>query len=217
MRAELRRLASRICKWSTGVSAGAVLFAGLAVVAAPTAAAADGDGCFAVSAPTSGDGSSGDPYIISEPAHIMWLRDDANESELSENFLQTASFSMANGSASCEWVDDVIGGPQSGSPTPVYFTAVYDGGNHRFSDLSIEVTSGGLYAGLFSSVDSASAEIKNLTLDAEISTTTVSVGSGGLVGLLDRETLSNVHTTGSLTGRNLIGGLVGSVQSGDPL
>jgi len=213
MRSGLRRLAYRSCEWSTGVSAGAVLLAGLAVAAAPTAAAADGDGCFAASAPTSGDGTAGDPYIISEPAHIMWLRDDTNSGELSKNFRQTASFSMAHApAATCEWEDDVIGGRQSSGSV---FSGVYDGGNHTIFDLAIEVTSdAGLYAGLFSNVDSTSAEIRNLTLDVAVSTAVVSVGTGGLVGLLNRGTLSNVHTTGSVTGRNLVGGLIGNVQSG---
>ncbi len=94
----------------------------------------------------------------------------------------------------------------------VSFTGVFDGQNHKITDLYINrgANSGdldGYYVGLFRTI-AAGAEVKNLDLEnVDITGAGNNVGAlaGGLSG-----TVTNVHSSGTVHGQDNTGGLVGS-------
>jgi len=85
------------------------------------------------------------------------------------------------------------------------FTGVFDGNNHKISHLTIE---GGGFLGLFGQLGSGAA-ISNIALEA------VDVNGkgdyvGGLVGYNDGSITSS-YSTGAVSGRSAVGGLIGSI------
>ncbi|WP_245706431.1 GLUG motif-containing protein, partial [Desulfuromusa kysingii] len=87
------------------------------------------------------------------------------------------------------------------------FTGTFDGGDYTIDGLTIARSSAG-FIGLFGSVDTNAAEIKNLGL------TNVNIEGlndvGGLVGYLDSGTVDNCYSSGIVTGLDqYTGGLVG--------
>lgn len=144
--------------------------------------------------PTLGDGSSGNPYQIASLENLYWI--SQTNSSWYSHFIQTADI---DASATSSWF--------SGAGwTPIaYFSGNYDGGGFSISDLFMNRPSAN-YVGLFGQVYSGATIKKlgviNLTMSGSLCT-------GGVVGV-NGGTIENCFASGSVTGSNYVGGLVGS-------
>ena len=147
-------------------------------------------------APSSGDGSSGNPYQIATLNNLYWITQNA--SEWDKYYIQTADIDASGTSA---W-DGGAGFSPIGNGT-TNFTGSYDGDGHTISDLSIDRSSID-YTGLFGYTSGGT--IQNLGV------TTVNITgnnfSGGLIGR-NYSTVSNCYSTGSVSGSVSTGGLLG--------
>ena len=91
------------------------------------------------------------------------------------------------------------------------FTGTFDGGGFTISNLTI-IDSSGQYYGLFGIIGSLGT-VKNLGLiDVDITITLDGDTVGGVAGYLDGGTVENCYTTGTVTGRDRVGGVVGSMN-----
>ena len=112
---------------------------------------------------------------------------------------------------------DVDLGEITAIDTTVVFSGVFDGENHKISNLNIK---GDNYVGLFPQV--VSAEVRNLTIDETCSFTVNAAGqiiatsAGSLAGVVcGNTTIENIINKGSVTGGAYSGGIVGSFISKD--
>ena len=153
-------------------------------------------------APSSGDGSAGNPYQIATLDNLYWLTQ--SDTSWSGYFVQTADI---DASSSTGWNSGAgftpIGNPQSS------FTGTYDGQNHTIDSLFInEPDSDGV--GMFGTTFSGT--IRNLgLLNANVSGQAY---VGVLVGV-NLDDVYNCYTTGSVTASMAWdGGLVGLANGG---
>ncbi|MEX2363721.1 MAG: hypothetical protein WD597_08860, partial [Balneolaceae bacterium] len=151
----------------------------------------------------SGSGTSGDPYLISSLNNLYWITQ--NSSSWDKYFNQISNI---DASASSGW-DSGAGFTPIGNST-TKFTGQYDGNNKSISNLFINRSSIN-YIGLFGYTNDAI--IKNLTLNDVNITGSVYVGAfaGELGG--GQSELLNCSSSGSVTGSNTTGGLVGVTNS----
>ncbi|MET3290915.1 UNVERIFIED_CONTAM: uncharacterized protein YjdB [Brevibacillus sp. OAP136] len=150
-----------------------------------------------------GNGTAGNPFLITTPEQLNAIRyGTANHYKLGNNIDLTDY--LASGG----------GGYNSGAFwAPISnFTGTFDGDGYVIRGLKINRSSEN-FVGFFGGTG-AGATIKNIGLD----NVDVVSGSfvGGLVGGLQGSgaTLSNSYVTGSVSGTNYIGGLVGYQSSG---
>ena len=92
------------------------------------------------------------------------------------------------------------------------FTGVFDGDGHAISNFVYE-SSDRWNVGLFSFMDDAEAEIKNLVL-IEPEVITERPETGGLVGNMNNGKITNCHVYGGVVDSGRVGGLVGKVDAG---
>ena len=103
----------------------------------------------------------------------------------------------------------------SGAFTPIGgsgggFTGTWDGGGHRITGLTVS-GNGVNYQGLFGAIGTGGV-VRNLTLSGA-----VTIVDGDRVGLLTGNlsgpgaTISNVHVSGTVSGRDYVGGIAGSL------
>ena len=161
-------------------------------------------------APSSGDGSSGDPYQIDTLNNLYWITQ--NSGEWDAYYIQTANI---DASSSSSWDSNAGFTPIGNSGTR--FTGSYDGAGYTIDSLFINrsITNDiGLFGHIGVDANSATT-IQNLGL------TNVSITGkdqvGALVGFKRQGmlTVSNCYSTGSVTGTNSIaGGLVGQLRDG---
>ncbi|MFP8890308.1 GLUG motif-containing protein [Natrialbaceae archaeon A-CW2] len=147
-----------------------------------------------------GNGTAGDPYIVT----------NASELQAMENNL-TAHYKLGNDITASEtagW-NNGNGFKPVGSGYNTRFTGHFDGDGHTISDLYINRTSED-YVGIFGYVDSDGI-IKNVGFE------NVSVNGdevvGGVVGW-NSGTVSELYATGSVNGNKNVGGLVGANVDG---
>ena len=157
-------------------------------------------------APSSGDGSSGDPYQIATLNNLYWITQ--NSGEWDAYYIQTANI---DASSSSSWDSNAGFTPIGNSSTR--FTGSYDGDGYTIDSLFINRSTSSI--GMFGhiGVDANSATtIQNLGL------TNVSITGLGNVGALvgnkqdGNLTVSNCYISGSVTGTNNVGGLVGYIN-----
>lgn len=145
---------------------------------------------------TAGDGTSMNPYQISSPEGLDAIRNDpaANYTLVSAIDLGVAPWSSGSG-----WE------PISG------FSGTLEGNSHTIHNLFIDRVSG---AGLFDMTQGAT--IQNLALE-NVSITASSGWAGAVAGRTDSigggTTIANVYATGTVTGGEQLGGLVGLGQA----
>ena len=153
--------------------------------------------------PLDGNGDPNSPYLIHTPEELN-----------------------AIGSALCAWdkhfklAADIDLGDYKGEEFNVIglggyvaFSGVFDGNNHRISNLTYPSTTTN-YVGLFGWASGENVEIKNLTLtDPNIDAGT-SDYVGSLVGRFSNGTVANCSAQGGrIAGFNYVGGLIGSADS----
>ncbi len=152
-----------------------------------------------------GSGSEGDPYLISNLENIQWLSAAPFVWDDDAYFQQTADI---DASATSTW-DSGAGFSPIGNTT-TNFNGDYEGNNYTISGLFIDRSSTG-YIGLFGYINGASiSNIGLLNVDMEGASNT-----GALAGLASGSTsVINSYSTGSVSGNDNIGGLIGHVPSG---
>ena len=168
----------------------------------------------------SGSGTATDPYLISSLNELYWVSTKQIENQSFSDgkyFLQTKNIDASDtANWSNGWIP--IGGRSSITPNDssddesFEFGGTYNGSGFTINNLNyINNFSGNNLNGLFGSVIGT---ILNLSL-ANLSITTNSMKTGGLVGLLKRGgKIYNCSTTGTITStNNSAGGLVGQNQS----
>jgi len=184
-----------------------------------------------------GSGTAGDKYKVSTLDHLLWI--STNGASWGSDFEQTANIDAA---ATFTW-NSGAGFIPIGN-FAYMFTGSYNGNNHTISNLTINRSSTD-YIGLFGYVSSAT--ISNLALVNVAITGHESVGSlvgslnsngtvnncsssgsvtdfywysGGLIGYLNNSTITNSHSTCTVTGSTgtyencFTGGLVGFAENG---
>ncbi len=184
-------------------------------------------------APSSGDGTSGDPYQITSLENLYWIGE--NSSRWGYYYIQTADI---DASETASWFSNGSGGYYGWTSignNPNYFTGSYNGNVHTIDGLYIN-RPGSDYQGLFGGAYEATISnlgVKNAVITGRhyagglvgynYNNSTVTncyfTGSvtggyhvGGLVGDNYSSTVSKCYTTGSVTGTPMVGGLVGSSQ-----
>ena len=120
----------------------------------------------------------------------------ANTLSSSDTGYDTYASSTANSGAG--WLPI---GPNSSNE----FSGSFNGQNYTISDLYIDRTTS--YLGLFGIADNA--EIKNVGI-VDCNITGVEY-VGGLIGVIESGTVTNCYSTGSISGTQSVGGLVGSI------
>ncbi|HEY6951119.1 MAG TPA: GLUG motif-containing protein, partial [Bacteroidota bacterium] len=146
--------------------------------------------------------TSGGSYLIASLDNLYWV--SQNSSSWGSSFLQTADIdaSQTSGWASGSGFTPI---GKSGS----YFSGTYNGNGHTISNLWISRGSTSA-VGLFGFPKSG-ATIENLGV------VNANIRGSGYVGALvgDNDgTVSNCYSTGSVSGSNLVGGLIGGIVSG---
>jgi len=192
-------------------------------------------------APSLGDGSSGNPYQIATLENLYWLSQQQDNSDgtdfyWSRNYIQTADIDASESSG---W-DGGNGWTPIGNITR-NFTGIYNGNGYLIDGLFISRGSTECI-GLFGFINGASAEIKNLGVininmtgynytggivghprnSSKISdcystgiVSSTNRYAGGIIGwCYNSVTISNCYSTASVTGKGRIGGLVGYNWSG---
>ncbi len=150
--------------------------------------------------PTSGDGSNSNPYQIATWQNIYWVTQ--NSDEWDKHFIQTADINlMGIYDQYTKWNN---GWPVIGNSI-VNFTGSYSGDGHIITNIFIS-NSEADNIGLFGFCNSAI--IQNLGL------VNVNISGrdyvGSIAGYYNGGTISNCFSTGSITGVDNIGGLVGN-------
>jgi Concanavalin A-like lectin/glucanases superfamily len=166
------------------------------------------------SAPTTGDGSLGNPYEISSLNELAWMMQ--NESSWDSYFELTADI---DASATSSW-DGSKGFAPIGIQTPTedQFNGFLEGNNHVISNLYINrpnTNDVGLFGYTDQDYSKSTSYVRNLGL-----TSVNFTGGYRTAGLIGRSTsiVSNCYVTGSITGdasNSIAAGLIG--QSHEPI
>lgn len=167
--------------------------------AVPAFAAACGSGTA-----YSGTGTSGDPYVISEADHLIYLSQTTADWS-GKHFRQSADIDLQD----CTF--SPIG------TTSSYFTGTYDGEGNAISGLTIEHTDSGEYAGLFGATN-GDLTIKNLGLDGVSVSSSGNEAVGALLGYANLGSgavaIQNVYASGDVSAASgtRAGGLLGELR-----
>lgn len=147
-----------------------------------------------------GTGTLEDPYVITNPGELNQVRNHMNSHFILVNDIDLNGFTTPDGKG---W----LGIGTMYDP----FTGTFDGNNHVIRNLYID-RAGSYEAALFGSVRGENAEIKNLNMfDAKI----INAGQSGVIvsDLGGRCLIENCHVTGTISGINSIGGVVGKITN----
>ncbi len=163
-----------------------------------------------------GDGSLGAPYQVATAKHLHNVR-----YYLDKYFVQTADIDLTHATLSNEgWYDSTLGWTPIGyvdwNATSGYFSGYYNGDGYTISNLYINGVQdiSEPYIGLFGLVRNA-VGIDNIgVINADV---TGYYDSGILIGYVDNSIVSNCFTTGTITGYQLIGGLLGELSNSSVL
>ena len=176
--------------------------------------AADGSGVTAnksitVSIFSQGDGTSGNPYIITTPVQLDSVRNNLSAYYKLGNNIDLTSYLASGGGGYAKWSTAGWEPISSGMSTGIFFIGSFDGAGYKITGLWINRPSSsdiGLFGGISNST------IKNL--GAEIATGGI-IGNnevGGLVGSVGiGGSVTNCYTTGNVSGVGGVGGVAGGV------
>ena len=136
-----------------------------------------------------GEGSEDDPYLIG----------NAEELGAVYHYNNNACFKLES--------DIDLNGIKWSTAVMPTFGGCFDGNGHVIYNLNIE---GGWYLGLIGITDAA--EVNNIALE-NVSITGTGGCVGGLVGYACGGYVTNSYSTGAITGKTIVGGLVGRNES----
>ena len=172
--------------WLAAAAATITIAAGLSIAAAP----AQANGCI-TNTPGVSDGTAAHPFLIANVENLECLRDNPSNYWAGKYFKQTADIDL---SSQPVWTTTI------GDLNTTAFTGHYDGNGKKITGLQVALTTTS-YAGLFGVTNEAT--ISNL----EIANATTSladeeqyVGAAVLVGYASATAITNVHTSGTVTG-----------------
>ena len=151
--------------------------------------------------PSSGDGSSGNPYQIANLENLYWIA--SNASNWNKYYIQTADIDASETSS---WFSGAGWVPIGNGTTS--FSGSYNGQNNSITGLYINNPSVSLQ-GLFGKTNGATVTNVKVTGSSVTGNTTIGI----LVGSSVETHIYNSHTSGSVTGSGVAGGLVGSSTS----
>ena len=159
---------------------------------------------------TFGDGNGGWVEFSDKLPHLDWEWSTSIETLLQLQNMQLDldnDYTLANNidaSATSTWNDGSGWNPVGNSSTK--FTGTFDGNNHTISGLTIDRTVED-YQGLFGYTDGAT--IQNVGLLGGSVTAGIGNSVGFLAGRVNSTTITNVYSTGTVSGNGAVGGLVG--------
>jgi hypothetical protein len=160
--------------------------------------------------PTVGDGSSDNPYQLSTPENIKWLKEQADGNNLTAGKYYKLMYNVKVTSAT--WSS--IGGKNS---TNRSFQGVFDGDNHVFTGTLTAESTRQYWYGLFGTINGGC--VKNLINKATVNATHSTMDSriGGIAGNVVPQTnfvtaIINCQNYGNVTGPAEVGGIVGHVE-----
>lgn len=136
----------------------------------------------------SGDGSFGNPYVISTPQEFNYFAMFINRNGISNN----KYFILENDLDFGGHTISAVGGKDH------KFSGVFDGRGHTISNFKITNDVAGEYVGLFGRVD-GKAEVKNFTLSNATISSNQSVYIGAVAGWVYSGTVSNIVIEDSVT------------------
>jgi hypothetical protein len=167
--------------------------------------------CANVFAYSGGSGTVSDPYQIATKADLLQL--GATTADYDKNFVLTADIDLA-GTTYTTAIIAPDTDPVTAEFQGMAFSGTFGGGGHSITNLTIDAGStGNDCLGLFG-YTSQTAIIASLA--AENVSITVRTGSdfcGGMVGW-NGGTIENCHSSGTVGGQSLVGGLVGRNRPG---
>lgn len=143
-----------------------------------------------------GSGTLLDPYIITTQTDLYNIRNKLSAYYELANDITLTAYQTGYG-----WLPIGVSSP--------YFTGQLDGKGFKISNLFINRTSA--YCGLFGILHSNSV-VKNIAL-LNCNITTTGSYAGGLAGYTYNATIDNCYSTGSITGNNYVGGLIGNAST----
>ena len=147
-----------------------------------------------------GNGTEFEPYLINDANDMNEI--GATSADWGSYFLLTADIDMSMFTGT---QFNIIGNSAGNA-----FTGVFDGNEHTISNFTYTATGISHNIGLFSYVNSASAEIKDLTLISPDVNVADSDQVGSLVGWMLNGTIIDCGLEGgSVSGHSEVGGLVG--------
>ena len=148
-------------------------------------------------APSLGDGSEENPYLISTLENLNWIA--ASNSNWNKHYLQISDIDASSTNVT-EWKP--IGN------NPFKFRGAYDGQNFAIENLVID-GEGYEFVGLFGYAEGAT--FSNIIMSS-VQITGVSY-IGGLIGYSNLSYINNCSVIGSINGRYYLGGLIGYSNS----
>ncbi|WEK53577.1 MAG: S-layer homology domain-containing protein [Candidatus Cohnella colombiensis] len=146
-----------------------------------------------------GDGTEASPYLISTASQL---------NEVRYNLVQNKHFKLIN---DIDLSIDYDNWEPIANNYGDFFNGVFDGNGHKILNLTIKASPNYPYTGLFGQISSDSV-VKNLGLE-NVNINVFSNNVGGIAGNSEG-TIMNSYTTGSVSGANGTGGLVGYVYLG---
>jgi len=159
-----------------------------------------------------GSGTETSPYLIRYPVHLQEL--GSNPADWNKHFKLVDYISLSDYTG--EQFNMI--GVYTWGVADIPFTGVFDGDGYTIGRFSYTYSSTPQkHIGIFSYINGADAEVKNLTVNHfEIDGGAQGVGEGALVGFLDLGTISNCSAEdGTVTGQFFTsGGLIGNVLGG---
>jgi len=151
-----------------------------------------------------GTGTFTDPYVLCSPAQLLDLMNPASAQAWSKRFVLGADIDLTGYDESSSPPAQPIGSPA------VPFTGIFDGLGHAISNLHVGVNASSDFVGLFGYVAGSAAVVRNLRVLAADVQGDFMVGA--LVGALHLgATVSGCASSGTVSGDDCVGGLVGSV------
>jgi len=151
-----------------------------------------------------GSGEPNSPYLIYDANHMQTIGADSNDWD--KHFKMIADINMADYS----YITALIA-PDTSSNNGFQgtkFTGVFDGNSHTIFSLEINDSGAGNdYIGLFGYIG-----IGGQVLNLAVEDVNIKGGDyvGGLIGWIESGTVSNCYSTGSISGFNYVGRLVGN-------
>lgn len=153
-------------------------------------------------APATGNGTEDNPYIITTPQNVKWLKEQSIISiQTKDKYYKLAADIHVT---SATWVPIL------------YFDGIFDGDNHKITGTLKAPSSSSLRYGFIGMISSASV-VKNIAMEAEVIAPDV-MNVGGLVGSA-RMGMGNEYflitrctNTNKVIGKGSVGGIVGEVR-----
>ncbi len=154
-----------------------------------------------------GSGTPEDPYRIATASQLIAIGSDPFL--LDRHYVLVADVNLAGHTFQHPVIagEVIVRGRYQG---PLFFTGSFHGAGHRIMNLTIEGMAGDSAAGLFGHLG-PSAEVWGLGLE---NATVSGADSTGILAGRNEGRISSCYSTGSVTGNNEVGGLVGTHGNG---